>query len=236
MKFPALFRRRNLVLPTLLGWIVILAILVLIVDILFRNLALFLTVNQPVGADYLVVEAWMNKVELDQGLAYFEDNNFSKVLLVGGPIGNDFYGIDVNYAERAAAYLMTQGLPEENTAIIRAPYSTQNRTFLNAVMVREWFKQQGISVTRLDVFSSSVHTRRSRNLYQQAFGNQVAIGIIASQPSNFDPAHWWKSSASGKGVAVEFASWALTKCCFNAESTSFQLENSGLANAVGEGD
>jgi uncharacterized SAM-binding protein YcdF (DUF218 family) len=232
MKFPALFRRRSLVLPTLLGWALILAVLVLVVGMLFRNMAVFLTVNEPVGADYLVIEAWMDKEELDQGLEYFEANDFKKVVLVGGPISNDFHGIDVNYAERAAAYLLTQDLPESKTAIVGAPYSVQSRTYLNAVMVREWFVQQGISITRLDVFSSGVHTRRSRDLYQQAFGDQVAIGIVASQPINFDPAHWWESSANGKGVAVEFANWVLTQCCFHPGDPGSHLEKWGIENTA----
>lgn len=236
MNFPLLFCRRSLVLPTLLGWIVILAILVLIVVMLFRNMAVFLTVNEPVGADYLVIEAWMGKEELDQGLEYFKSNDYSKVLLVGGPISNDFYGIDANYAERAATYFLTLGLPEKATAIVRAPYSAQNRTFLNAVMVREWLKQRDIAVTRLDVFSSGVHTRRSRDLYQQAFGEQVEIGIVASQPANFDPAYWWESSATGKFVAVEFANWILTKCCFSPGPPGSHIEKWGIENVERNGD
>ena len=145
-------------------------------------------------------------------------------MLGGGPISNDFHGIDANYAERAADYLLTQGLPEETTAIVRTPYSAQNRTFLNAVMVREWFKQRGVSVTLLDVFSSGVQTRRSRELYQQAFGDQVAIAIVASQSIYFDPNYWWETSATGKGVAVEFTNWVLTKCCFKPGSPGSHKE------------
>jgi hypothetical protein len=236
MKFPAFFRRRSLVLPTLLGWLLILAALVLVVGMLFRNMAVFLTVNEPVGADYLVIEAWMDKEELDQGLEYFEDNDFKKILLVGGPISNDFYGTEISYPERAADYLQTQDLAQDMIAIVNSPYSAQNRTFLNAVMAREWFKQEGISLSRLDVFSSGVHTRRSRDLYQQAFGDQVAIGIVAAQPLNFDPAHWWSANGTGKGVAVEFASWVLTKCCFHPREPGSHLEKWGIEKTATGGD
>jgi hypothetical protein len=57
-------------------------------------------------------------------------------------------------------------------------------------MLQEWGKQQGISLTRIDVFSSRVHTRCPRDLYRLAFGEQVEIGIIATEPSDFTPAHW----------------------------------------------
>jgi hypothetical protein len=232
MKFPAFFRRRSLVLPTLLGWLLILLFMTLVVVMLFRNMAAFLTVNEPVGADYLVIEGWMDKAELNQSLKYFEAHDFAKAIIVGGPISNDFHRTDSHYAQRAAEYLHQQGLSREKTAIVKSPYSAQARTFLNAVMVREWFKQEGIVVTRLDVFSSGVHTRRSRDLYRQAFGEGVAIGIIASRPLDFDPAHWWRTSGSGKDVAVEFAAWFLIKCCFNPGDPGSHLERWGIPKRV----
>ena len=241
MKFPLLFRRllfrrRSVVLPTPVGWLLILVVIGLIVGFLFRNMAVFLTVNEPVGAEYLVIESWMDKAELDQGLAYFAANDFKKVVIVGGPISNDFHGIDSNYAERAAVYLQRQGLAEEKTIIVKVPYSAQARTFLNGVMVREWFERKGITATRLDVFSSGVHTRRSRDLYQQAFGEDVAIGIIASRPHNFDPEHWWRTSGSGKGVAVEFAAWFLIKCCFDPGDPGSHLEKWGVEKTTSSND
>jgi hypothetical protein len=236
MKFPLLFRRRSVVLPTLVGWLVILVVIGLVAGFLFRNMAIFLTVNEPVGAEYLVVEGWMDKEELDQALEYFNTHDFAKAILVGGPISNDFHEIDTIYAERGANYLQAQGLPAKKSVIVKVPYSPQNRSFLNAVMVREWFKLQGISLTRLDVFSSSVHTRRSRDLYRLAFGEQIEIGIIASEPRDFTPAHWWKSNDRGKGVAVEFAGWFLVKCCFYPGELESHLENIGIETTAPGGD
>jgi len=224
MKFPLLFRRRSLVLPTLTGWLIIVLMVSLPVLGLLRNMAVFLTLNEPVGADYLVIEGWMDKEELEQARAYFDANKFNKVILVGGPIRNDFHAIDTNYAERAAHYLRQQGLSKEQSVIVKAPYSAQARTFLNAVMVRQWFQREGIAPSRLDVFTSGVHTRRSRDLYRLAFGEQVSIGVIASQPLDFDPARWWRTSDSGKGVAVEFAAWFLVKCCFNPGEPDSHVE------------
>ena len=236
MKFPLLFRRKSLVLPTLTGWLLILVTIGLVVGFVFRNMAIFLTVNEPVGADYLVIESWMHKDELDQTLEYFNPHDFAKAIFVGGPINNDFHRIDTSYAERAANYLQTQGLPAEKLIIINVPYSAQNRTFLNAVMVREWFKQQGISIIRLDIFSSSVHTRRSRDLYRLAFGDQVEIGITASEPRDFTPAHWWKSNDKGKDVAVEFAGWLLARCCFFPGEPGSHLEKWGIETTAPGGD
>jgi uncharacterized SAM-binding protein YcdF (DUF218 family) len=234
MKFPALIRRHELWLPTLPSLLAILLFLVFLGLFLFRNMAVFLTVNEPVEADYLVIEAWMGKEELEQARAYFDANDFSKALIVGGPISNDFHGFDTSFAGRAAGYLQQQGMPPEKIAIVASPYSAQDRTFLNAVMTREWFQRQDISLSRLDVFSSGVHTRRSRELYRQAFGANVIIGIIAAEPRDFDPARWWQTSATGKDVAVEFASWLLVKCCFYPGDPGSHLERWGIEKSLTE--
>jgi len=228
MKFPALFRRRSLVLPTLMGWFVILLACGLGALYLFRGIADFLTVHDPVDAEYLVIEGWMSKEELDQSLDYFNSADYRLAIIVGGPITNDFHDIDSSEAERAAGYLRGQGLAQDRSVVIATPYSAQNRTFLNAVMTRDWFARQGIELSRLDVFSGNVHTRRSRDLYQLAFGDEVTVGVIPSRPKDFDAAHWWQSSASGKYVAVEFAGWLLVKCCFSPGEPGSHLEKWGI--------
>jgi uncharacterized SAM-binding protein YcdF (DUF218 family) len=235
MKFPALFRRRSLVLPTLTGWLLILLVCGLGALYLFQGIADFLTVNEPVDADYLVIEGWMNKDELDQSLDYFNSGDYRLAIVVGGPIDNDFQGIDTSFAKRAADYLRGQGLAEEQSVVIETPYSAQDRTFLNAVMTREWFARQGIEPSRLDVFSSTVHTRRSRHLYQLAFGDEVNVGVIPSHPADFDSAHWWRTSDSGKNVAIEFAGWLLVKCCFFPGESGSHLEKWGIEKSPGNG-
>jgi hypothetical protein len=231
MKFPALLRRYHLLLPTLFGWLLILLAGGLLAIFVARNLALFLIVDEPLGADNLVIEAWMSRDELDQALDYFEANDYQRAILVGGPV-KDFHGIDTNLAERAGTYLRGQGLSVAQSVVIQAPYSAQNRTFLNAVLVREWFAGQGIAVDRVDVFTASVHTRRSQYLYQLAFGDAVEVGVIPSRPPDFDPVRWWRTSQWGKHVAVEFAGWVMVKCCFYPGEPGSHLEMWGIEKAT----
>jgi uncharacterized SAM-binding protein YcdF (DUF218 family) len=223
-----LFRRRSLVLPTLAGWLLIVLVLGLIAILTFRNLALFLIVNEPIAANYLVIEAWMEKEELEQARAYFDANGYQLAILVGGPISDDFHEMDSNFAARAANYLRLKGMPADKMAVVETPYSAQNRTFLNGVYVREWFLRQGGEVENIDIFTSPVHTRRSRDLYQDAFGEKAEVGVVPSNPRYFDPEYWWSSSDSGKKVAVEFAAWLLVKCCFSPGEPGSHLERWGI--------
>ena len=235
MKFPALIRRRSLVLPTLMGWLLMLLVLGLIAVFVLRNLAFFLTVNEPVGADYLVIEAWMDKEEFDQAHSYFDANDYQLAILVGGPIHNDFHEMDSNFAPRAADYLRLKGMPADKMVVLEAPDSKQNRTFLNAVYVRDWFLQQDGEVANIDVFTSLIHTRRSRDLYQIALGETVEVGVVPSNPSDFDPAHWWRTSRWGKGVTVEFAAWLLVKCCFRPGDPGSHFEQWGIEKTANGG-
>ena len=184
---------------------------------MFKNMATFLAVNEPINADYLIVEGWLGKQELSQAYQAFNDGAYQYVIISGGPINDNFnFNLDVsNHAERAARYLLAIGLDEKKMAIVPAPYSARYRTFLGALMVRDWFSGESIVVESLDVFSGDVHSRRTRDLYQLAFGEQVNIGIYASEPKDFRLSQWWKSSNAAKSVATEAIGWLMVKCCFN---------------------
>ena len=59
MKFPPLVRRTHLWLPTWFGWLLLLVAVAASTAIIVRNLWAFLSPNDPVRADVLVVEGWM---------------------------------------------------------------------------------------------------------------------------------------------------------------------------------
>jgi len=203
MKLPPLCRRRTLLVPTLPGILLIFLALSSLLFFLFQNAAAFLANNQPIGADYLVIEGWLGKNELDQAGRIFDEHSYQYAIVSGGPITDEFSSGPESYAERARTYLLSIGFPEEKLFAVPAPYSAQERTFLSSVMVRDWLTGQGIFVKSLDIFSSGVHSRRTRDLYQLAFGGEVKVGVYASEPDSFDISRWWQSSESAKSVASE---------------------------------
>ena len=217
MKLLTFYRRRYIIVPTILGMLFILTILGLLLYVFFQNVATFLAVNEPVGAEYLVVEGWLGKNELSQAFKAFDKGNYQNIIVTGGPTDDEFDQQNLTYAERAAKYLQSIGLPYGKIEIVSSPYSAQNRTFLSAVLVREWFNSQNIEVRSIDVFSGSVHSRRSRNLYQLAFGDDVNIGVLASKPNRFDLNLWWQSSHAATLVLKELIGLMVIKCCFNPD-------------------
>ena len=64
--------------------------------------------------------------------------------------------------------------------------SAQDRTFLSAVVVRDWLRRQGGTIDAVDLFSGGVHARRSRLVYRIAFGPEVDVGVFAAPPRRYD--------------------------------------------------
>ena len=180
-----------------------------------RNLYSFLAPNEPVRARVLVVEGWLAPEELDQAVQAFKKGSYERIVTTGGPIsGWPELFLNTDYANMAADYLAQHNVPRKALAVVPAPKSAQERTFLSAVMVRKSAKQLGITLDAVDVFSSGPHARRSRLLYQMALGQNVRVGVLAARPSEFDAEHWWRSSAGVEAMIFQSLGYAWVKCCF----------------------
>src|SRR5687768_2841872 len=75
--------RREVWLPTLWGWLVLLALLALVAVIVGRALHPFLAINEPSGGKILVVEGWMEPYNLDQAVAVFRNGSYELAVVTG---------------------------------------------------------------------------------------------------------------------------------------------------------
>jgi hypothetical protein len=222
---PPLFLRRAISWPTLWGWVVILATSLAALGAAVIVLAFaanaWLAPNEPVkvadgsGARILIVEGWLDEPDLDQAIEAFRHGHYERIVTTGAPVDawSEWHPWR-SYAERAATYLKAHGLADVRIDIVPAPASAQDRTFLSAVQVRDWAKRSGVALNTVDLFSAGVHARRSRLLFQMAFGPGVTLGVLSSAPTDFDARHWWRSSTGTKSVMGETLSLAWTTCCF----------------------
>ena len=115
----------------------------------------------------------------------FEQGSYSLLITSGGPETGQLKPDCPSYADRAAAFLIMQGFDSNKLHIATAPASAQNRTYLSAVKVRQWFESQNRPPDSFDIISSSVHARRTQQLYQMAFGDNVKVGIVAIAPQRY---------------------------------------------------
>lgn len=108
-----------------------------------------------------------------------------------------------------------RGLPEAVVSAVPSPTSAQDRTFLSAVAVREWAKRSGLELRAIDVFSQGAHARRSRLVYEKAFGPDVKVGVLAARYA--DIGDDWRRTAEGTREILDQAiALAWTKLFFRA--------------------
>jgi hypothetical protein len=212
---PDFIRRREIWLPTIWGWLALLLIGAATIVLVARSLHPFLAPNEPVGARMLVVEGWMEPEGLDQAIAAFRSGRYERVVTTGGPI-EYWPGLHgpATFAERAADYLKQHGLADASVTAVPTPLSAHDRTFLSAVMVREWAKRSGLTLDALDVFSSGTHARRSGLLYRLAFGPSIEVGVFAARSSDYDANAWWRTSTGARDVLDQAIGLLWVKCFF----------------------
>src|SRR5262245_34484509 len=190
----------------------------------------FLAPKKPVGARVLIVEGWMDPEELDQAQRIYLEGGYQRMLTTGGPLENPFDRSDgVNtYADRARGYYVHHGLSAAEVIAVPAPDSEQDRSYLNAVMAREWVATSGTPIDALDVASSGPHSRRSWLLHALAFGPSVRVGVIAVTPDRYNPNTWWRTSDGAKDVITEAIAWLWTSLWFRPPAHGSPQERSGL--------
>ncbi|MDO8827905.1 MAG: ElyC/SanA/YdcF family protein [Methylophaga sp.] len=211
----ALFRKREMWFPTVWGGLIFLLLLLIGGLFLLKQLAVILAPNDPLAErTYLVVEGWQEEDSLLSALAIFNAEGYQYMITTGGPNRRFLSPAHASYAEQAGAFMLEQGLDGEKLIVIPAPESAQERTYLSAVMVRDWLALKGANLTELNVHTSHVHARRTRYLYQRAF-RDVKIGIYAAAPQSFELKQWWKTSDGAKSVITELIGNAWVTCCFH---------------------
>jgi hypothetical protein len=211
-----LFRRRVVYVPTLWGWLALLCACAGLVFFAGRAAYPFLAVSRPVSSHLLVVEGWMPSDQLDQVLDVYRAGGYEHAITTGGPIV-DFLPTHGTYAERARDYLVSHGLPPDRVIAIPAPPSERDRSYLNAVLLRDWLAHSELRNGALNVVSSGVHGRRSWLLHELAFGDGTQIGILSLEPGSYDPRAWWRSSIGAKDVLGEAIAWTWTKLFFHPD-------------------
>lgn len=223
---PALLTRRSLWLPTVWGWLVVFVLAVVLVGLMLSHVHEFLAEDEPgVGAEVLVVEGWLGPDELREAVPLLRSARYRKVVTAGGPIRAWAERLGASsYAALARQYLIEQGLDADDVVAVPAPASAQDRTYLSAVMVREWALAQTPPPRRIDVLSSGVHSRRTRRMYQLAFGTRATIGIRSAQPSDYEVERWWQTSAGAKAVAVESIGWLWSVVFFHPPARGLEEE------------
>ena len=114
-------------------------------------------------------------------------------------------------ADESAEFIIQQGIDAALVRALTAPQVNYERTYTAALEVK---RNLPASVKAINVFSESVHARRSQLVYRRMLGDSVMVGVIATKSLNRQPQNWWQESASRNYLLLQLAKYVYTKLFF----------------------
>jgi hypothetical protein len=172
------------------------------------NLHAFLAKNAPVTASVLVVEGWLPDYALESVAAEFKHGAYQKLITIGGALPRGFYLSEYqNFAELSAATLIAIGVNPVHILVVADPSQSPGRTASTATILDRWLATSELQITALNLFTLGTHARRSYLLFKQILEPEIAVGIIASEPLNYDANRWWHSSEGFRTVISELLAY-----------------------------
>ncbi len=210
-----LLRRRESWRPTWRGWLALALGLGVLTFLFILRIHPFLAVTEPVTGGLLVVEGWAPDYALKSAIEEFRAHHYEKLYVTGGPLQ---WGAPLSeyktYAQGGAAILVKMGLSSNEVQAVPAPGVQQDRTYAAAVALRQFLRQHGIAAAKVHVLTEGLHARRSRLLFQKALGKKVQVGVTSIPVPDYDPRHWWRSSAGVRGVIGETLAYLYARLFF----------------------
>jgi hypothetical protein len=176
----------------------------------------FLSVSDPVPSKTLVVEGWISKNAIHCAVEEIRLGSYAKVLTTGGPVtGTGNYSNEFNTAASVGyKRLLDAGIPESLLQKVPSHIRDRDRTYSSALALRKWFESNGGQPDAINVFTESVHARRSRLLFQKALGPKTRIGVIAAPPADYPAERWWRYSEGVKELIAEGVAYVYVRLFF----------------------
>lgn len=202
------------------GWLVITFVVVFGVVFLARSVYPFLAVTHRVKADTLVLEGWVHPYAAHAAIDEFRAGGFHRIFTTGGPVtGDGAYTSDPNTSASVGAGLLVKlGVPSDSIQMVPSRVMGRDRTYNSAVALREWLRQHNVDVRGVNIVTENTHARRSRLLYEKAFGDTVAIGVIGVPNPDYDPRRWWGYSEGVKDVLTEGSAYLYARFLFHPDN------------------
>ncbi len=213
--FFGLLRHRDCLALTWRGWLLLVLTLTVLSVVTVRGVYPFLAVTEPVEGGLLVVEGWVSDVTMEATVAEFKRHRYAKVYVTGGPVEHSAWMYNYKtFAEAGRGTLIALGLDADEVQAVPSKWVRKDRTNAEAAAFGKWIIASGAKPKTVHLISEAAHARRSRLLFQRALGNGVTVGVTSVPRRDFDPEHWWRSSAGVREVMGETLAYGYARFLF----------------------
>jgi DUF218 domain-containing protein len=206
MQFSLIERRTSWRL-TWLGWLALLFAFGAATCIWLLEGETFLAISDPLPARVLIVEGWIGEEAVRASIDEFRRGNYERAITTGGLSGDYWSAQRWNYAEAAREQFLNSGIPQESITSARSAATESDRTYACAAAARDCLTSLGFARGKVNIFTRDVHARRSRLVFQRAFGSNFQVGVVAWHPPGYDHTPWWRSSTRSEEFFKETAGY-----------------------------
>ena len=198
------------------GWLIVAAAVLGLGWALMLGIYPFLAVTHRVDTKVLVVEGWVPAPVMQVAIHEFKSGSYERVFSTGGPV--EWSGAYTSDSDTSAALgferLRSGGIARGLVEMVPARVVGRDRTYNSAVALRDWLREHRLPVQSINVITEDVHARRTRLLFQEAFGEGVTVGIIAVPNPDYDSRHWWRYSEGVREVIGESIAYSYARFLF----------------------
>ena len=162
----------------------------------------FLARQATVSSEILVVEGWVTDEQLMQAGEWARSNGVRRIFATGGPLETGSYLAEWGtYAEMTKARLEERGLGESfELAAVPAEAVRRGRTRASARALKA---ELPLERGAFNLATAGPHARRSWRAFQQVFGDGVEVGSLVLTPTEYDGTDWWTCSEGVRSVLGE---------------------------------
>ncbi len=194
---------------------IIVVLFLLIVFYLFiKNIHDFLSLNEPVYGQVLVLDGLLADYAIKQAVDEFDNNNYKLIITSGGNIPSGIYVSRYKtMAELTKASLIKLGIDKNKIVALPGKNAIRNRTYSSALTLNEWLESHQ-DIKSIDVLTIGCHSRRSRLFYEKALNNKYKVGVISVPDRSYDTERWWMYSRGMRSVISETIGYIYAKFFF----------------------
>lgn len=197
------------------GWLLLLVLFGALLIAFLLGAYPFLAPTDRVPSDLLVVEGWMPHYSMKDVAQEFLTHHYERVVLVCSIIDiDDKYESGRDEGENLKDLLEKYHVPRSKITVLFPFVVKKDRTYHSALALKDWLASHGPPENAFDVVTMGPHARRTRLLYEKAFGPGKKIGIIANEDRLYDKSRWWRASEGVRSVLDESIAYLYARLLF----------------------